>query len=158
MNLQQQETKELNCDDNPSEKPMEYQQFLEILDKSANNITPRNELLDLSTPFSQRGEGYQAVTTKNTNSKEIFEVKSRSSNMPSTIKGDQSIQLPQLQPDLSVNVSKLPEDLPDFENDKDTRKNYESANTQDFFTLGSPNNIREKESKILSTNVNTQSV
>ena len=146
MNLQQQETKELNVDEAPYEKPMEYQQFLEILDQSANNITPRNDLLDLTTPFSQRGDHSQGVSTKNATNKELFEVKS--SNMPSTIKGDQSIQLPLPQQELSENMSKMQDDFQNLEQEVD--KNYESSKTQDFFTLGSPNNVREKETKPLS--------
>lgn len=53
MNLQQQETNELVDETAENEKePMEYEQFLEILDQSANNITPRNEMPGLQTPIS----------------------------------------------------------------------------------------------------------
>ena len=68
--------------------------------------------------------------------------------MPSTIKGDQSIHLPLPQQELSENVSKIQDDFQNFEQEID--KNYELTNTQDFFTLGSPNNVREKETKPLT--------
>ena len=88
MNLKQQETKELQCDETDrSEKPMEYEKFLEILDQSANNITPRHEPLHLLTPFSQREK-----TNNLKNVTQIFlDGKSSTSNLPSTIKGDSSI-------------------------------------------------------------------
>jgi hypothetical protein len=94
MNLKQQETKELKDDvDDPLEKPMDYQQFLEILDQSANNITPRDAPPRLRTPISctPTKAKDQAQTMKVSDNKNIninqFAI--GLSSMPSTVKGSE---------------------------------------------------------------------
>ena len=67
MNLQQQETKDLVSDSEKTDrdKPMEYDKFLEILDQSANNITPKNPLPRLQTPISSAEKVTEEQTVKN---------------------------------------------------------------------------------------------
>ena len=64
MNLVQQETKDFA--DDLSDKKMDYDNFLEILDQSANNITPRDAPPRLKTPISS-GVKKSEASLKNNN-------------------------------------------------------------------------------------------
>lgn len=72
------------------DKNIDYEKFVEILDQSANNITPRGALPQLRTPISSAPK-VEKLYSKNTS--QIFDMKGENLSLPSTVKGDMAINI-----------------------------------------------------------------